>query len=57
MGANSTQGQAILLFLVAFVFLSWSLFSGNLLFLLLFAVGLVGSVALFRKAKPLEHAN
>jgi uncharacterized MAPEG superfamily protein len=58
MGANSTQGLAILIFLVAFMFLSWSMFAdGNLLYLLLFVVGLVGSAALFLKAKPLEHAD
>ena len=58
MGANSTQGVAVLLFLVAFMFLVWGLFAeGNLLFLLLFLVALVGSVAMFAKARPLEHAG
>jgi hypothetical protein len=57
MGANSTQGQAILIFLLAFVFLSWSLCTGNLLFTVVFVVGLAASVALFLKAKPLEHAD
>ena len=56
MGANSTQGLAGLLFLVAFVFLSGALFSGgNLLLVLLFLVGLAVSVTLFLKAKPWEH--
>ena len=58
MGANSTQGLAILLCLVAFVFLSLAMFEGgSVLYLLLFVIGLVGSIALFLKAKPLEHAG
>ena len=58
MGANSTQGWATGLFLVAFTFLSWSLFDdGNILFLLLFLVLAGTSIALFLKAKPWEHAG
>jgi hypothetical protein len=58
MGANSTQGIAILLFLVAFTFLAWSLFlGGSVLMLLMFVVAFVGSAALFMKAKPWEHAE
>lgn len=56
MGATSTQGLAVLLFLVAFTFLAGALFGdGNLLFMLLFLVGLAGSVVLFLKAKALDH--
>ena len=56
MGANSTQGLAILFFLVAFTFLSAALFAGgSLIFLLLFLVTAAVSVALFLKVKPLEH--
>jgi hypothetical protein len=58
MGSNSTQGLAVLLFLVAFTFLSWGLFAGgNILLILLFVVVAAGSVGLFLKAKPLEHAQ
>jgi hypothetical protein len=57
MGANSTQGMAVLLFLVAFTFLAAAMFAGgSVLLLLLFVVALVASVALFLKAKPWEHA-
>ena len=55
MGANSTQGLAVLVFLVAFTLLSCALFSGgNLVYLLLFLVAAAASVALFQKAKPME---
>ncbi len=58
MGANSTQGWAVFLFLAAFMFLSWSLFAdGSVVFLLLFLVTAAASVALFLKVKPLEHAK
>ena len=58
MGANSTQGFAVLLFLVAFTFLSAALFGGgSLMFLLLFVVTAGASVAVFLKVKPLEHAE
>ena len=58
MGANSTQGLATLVFLAAFTCLSEALFAdGSLFFFLLFVVGLAASVALFLKAKPLEHAG
>jgi len=56
MGANSTQGLAVLVFLVAFICLAGAFFGdGNLLFLLLFLVGAAVSVVLFQKAKPWEH--
>ena len=58
MGAHSTQGWAVLLFLVAFTFLGWSLFAeGSLVFLLLFIVAATASVAIFLKSKPWEHAE
>jgi hypothetical protein len=58
MGANSLQGVALLLFLVAFTFLGMALFfDGNLLLLLLFLVSAAVSIALFLKAKPLEHST
>lgn len=52
--ANSTQGFAVLVFLVAFTCLSVALFGdGNILMLLLFLVGLGGSLVLFLKAKAI----
>ena len=56
MGANSTQGVAVLMFLLAFTCLGGALFGdGNLLFILLFLVAAAVSVVLFLKVKPLEH--
>ena len=56
MGANSTQGVAIMLFLIAFTCLSLSLFNGlSIIYLLGFLVVLGAAVALFLKAKPWEH--
>ena len=55
MGANSQQGVALLVFLLAFTCLGIGLFrDGSVPFLALFLVGLVASVALFLKARPLE---
>ena len=56
MGANSTQGLAVLIFLVAFTLLSYAFFSdGNYLYLVLFLVGAAASAGLFLKAKPWEQ--
>jgi hypothetical protein len=56
MGSNSTQGWAVLVLLLAFTWLSISLFyEGSIVFLLLAAVTMAGAIALFRKAKPLEN--
>jgi hypothetical protein len=58
MGANSTQGLAVLLFLVAFTFLGLAMYAGgNFLFILLFLVAFVASIGIFRKVKPLENAG
>jgi len=52
---NSTQGLAVLLLLVAFTFLSISLFyGGNIVALLLAVLTMGASIAMFRKAKSLE---
>lgn len=49
---NSAQGLAVLVLLVAFTFLSISLFyGGNIIALLLAIVTMAGSIAMFRKAK------
>jgi hypothetical protein len=56
MGANPTQAQGLILFLIAFVFIAGGL-AANIGFLYI-AVGLVllgVSVALFMKCKPWEH--
>ena len=56
MGANSTQGVAVMLFLIAFTFLSMALFSGgSVIYFLAFLLAIGASVALFLKAKPWEH--
>ncbi len=55
--ANSTQGLAVLVFLVAFTCLSLGLFAGSGLMLLLFVVGLGGSLALFLKAKAITASG
>jgi hypothetical protein len=58
MGSSSTQGVAVLLFLVAFTCLGGSLFfDGSLLLVLLFLVCAAASIALFWKVKPLEQAK
>ena len=58
MGANATQGLAVLLFLVAFTFLGLGMYAGgNVLCILLFLVAFVASIAIFRKIKPLENAG
>jgi hypothetical protein len=56
--ANSTQGLAVLVFLVAFTCLSVALLQdGNILMLLLSLVGLGGSLVLFLKAKAITAAG
>ena len=56
MGANSTQGLAVLMFLVAFTCLGGAFFGdGNVLLIVLFLVAAAVSVVLFLKVKPLEH--
>jgi hypothetical protein len=56
MGANSTQAQAIALFLSAFVFIAAGLAGDiNFLWLVVGIALLAGSVVLFLKCKPWEH--
>lgn len=58
MGANPTQALAFLLFLVAFVFIGAALFSGgSVLFFVIGLASIGASIALFLKAKPLEHID
>ena len=57
MGANSTQGLAVLLFLIAFTCLSGAFFGGGILLFLLFLISLGASIATFLKVKPLESVG
>ena len=58
MGANTEQGLALLVFLLAFTCLGAGMFlGGNLVLVLLFVVGLAVSIGMFLKAKPLENAS
>jgi hypothetical protein len=56
--ANSMQGFAVLVFLVAFTCLSVALFQdGSILMLLLFLASLGASLVLFLKAKAITAAG
>jgi len=58
MGANPTQAQAIVLFLVAFTLIAVGLAADvSLISLLLGLALLAGSIALFVKCKPWEHGE
>ena len=58
MGANSTQGQAIVLFFLAFAFIAAGLASGgNILYILIGLALVAASCGLFMKAKPWEHRD
>ena len=58
MGSHSTQRLAIVLFIAAFQLLGRALsVGGSVLFFVLFVIVLGASVALFRRAKPLEHSG
>ena len=56
MGANSTQAQALILFLIAFICIAGS-FAANLnwLLMILGLVLLAAAIALFLKCKPWEQ--
>ena len=56
MGANNTQAQAFLLFLIGFVFLAAGLgLGGNILLFFIGLAVLAASAGLFLKCKPWEH--
>jgi hypothetical protein len=56
MGANATQAQGVLLFLIAFVFIAAGLAANiNYIAVLVGIAVLGGSIALFLKCKPWEH--
>ncbi len=56
MGANPTQAQAVVLFLIAFVAIAAGLAEDiNYLYVLIGLALLAGSIGLFVKCKPWEH--
>ena len=57
MGANTTQGVAIVFFLIAFVLLAGALAGGGLLLALGFVAVLAVAVFFFMKCKPWEDQN
>jgi len=57
MESNSTQGLAVLVFLVAFTFLSGAFFTGAKLLFVLFLIAAALSVVLFQKAKNAKLAD
>jgi hypothetical protein len=58
MGANPKQALAFLLFLIAFTIIAEGLFLGGNVLLLLVGLAFLGvSLAVFLKAKPLEHID
>jgi hypothetical protein len=55
MGSHSIQGWGLVVLFLAFTFLSIGLYmDGSIVFILLAAVTMVASIAIFLKAKPLE---
>ena len=55
MGANSQQGIALAVFFIAFTLASAGmLYGGNIVLLALGAATFLASIAMFRKARPLE---
>ena len=57
MGANPTQAVGITAFLLGFTALSGAMYGGKILLYVVGVALLVGSVAAFRKAKPLEEVE
>jgi hypothetical protein len=56
MGANPTQAQGVLLFLVGFTLIAIGLAQNiGVIWLILGLVGVAISIGLFLKAKPWEH--
>ena len=57
MGANSMQAVGVTVFLLAFTALAGGIFAGSVLLYIIAAAFLAGSIAIFRKIKPLEQAE
>ena len=57
MGANSTQGSGVAVFLTGFALLAAGVANSMILLELLGGVVVLASLAIFRKAKPWEEAE
>jgi len=57
MGANPTQAVGVAIFLLAFTALAGAIYAGSFLLYLVAVAFLAGSIAIFRKVKPLEQAE
>jgi len=57
MGAHPTQAVGVTIFLLAFTALAGAIYAGSLLLYLVAVAFLAGSIAIFRKVKPLEQAE
>ncbi len=57
MGANPTQAVGVTIFLLAFTALAGAIYAGSILLYIVAAALLAGSIAIFRKIKPLEQAE
>jgi len=57
MGANPTQAVGVTIFLLAFTALAGAIYAGGFLLYLVAVAFLAGSIAIFRKVKPLEQAE
>jgi hypothetical protein len=57
MGANTTQGVAIVFFLIAFILLAGALAGGGVLMAVGFLAVLAVAIFFFVKCKPWEHQN
>ena len=57
MGANPTQALGITAFLLGFTVLSGAMYAGKFILYVVAVLLLAGSVAAFRKCRPLEHVE
>jgi hypothetical protein len=57
MGANPTQAVGVTVFLLGFTALAGAIYAGSVLLYLVAAAFLAGSLAIFRKIRPLEQAE
>jgi hypothetical protein len=57
MGANPTQAVGVTVFLLAFTALAGAIYAGSFLLYLVAVAFLAGSIAIFRRIKPLEQAE
>ncbi len=57
MGANPTQAVGVLAFLFGFTALAGAIYAGSIFLYIVTVALLAGSIAAFRKCKPLEHVE